>query len=62
MIELQIRYFPSEAHFEMSESLLNMIFAKLCWKGRFDIDRAIEGILDYYIQEEKQDDTRRTTC
>jgi hypothetical protein len=29
MIELQIRYFPSEADFEMSESLFNMMCARL---------------------------------
>jgi isocitrate dehydrogenase kinase/phosphatase len=29
MIELQIRYFPSEADFEMAESLFNMMCARL---------------------------------
>jgi hypothetical protein len=29
MIELQIRYFPSEADLEMAESLFNMMCARL---------------------------------
>lgn len=45
MIELQIRYFPSEEQIEMSKSLLNMIFAKLRFGDNFNIERAIEGIL-----------------
>ena len=41
--ELQIRYFPSEAHFEFSENFLNNL---AYWKAQRDIKELLSKIGD----------------